>query len=111
MTYRWSRWRLFPDPRRGEFLIAPIGPGVYELRLGEQAVLFGKSKNVAYRMTSLLPPGLGAGVRTNSNKRRYIAKHLGQIEYRCRPCGDLPEATACERAVKTRKNANWHFET
>jgi len=30
---KWSRWRPFPDPTKGGFIIAPFGPGCYELRL------------------------------------------------------------------------------
>jgi len=40
MADQWSEWRRFPDPRKLEFLIAPFGPGCYELRDGEQ--LLGK---------------------------------------------------------------------
>ena len=28
----WSDWKSFPDPRKGEYLIAPFGSGVYQLR-------------------------------------------------------------------------------
>jgi hypothetical protein len=37
----WSAWRRFPDPRKLELLTAPFGPGCYELRDGEQLVVFG----------------------------------------------------------------------
>lgn len=33
MFDEWSEWRRFPDPATGGFLTAPIGPGVYDLRL------------------------------------------------------------------------------
>ena len=28
----WSNWKSFPDPRKGDYLIAPLGSGVYQLR-------------------------------------------------------------------------------
>lgn len=28
----WSDWKSFPDPRKGEYLNAPLGSGVYQLR-------------------------------------------------------------------------------
>jgi hypothetical protein len=61
----WSEWRLFPDLRKRESLIAPLGPGRYKPRIGEQLFLFGKSNHVAKRMTSLLPAPLGSGPRNN----------------------------------------------
>jgi len=78
----WSEWRPFPNPRRGDYLQAPFGPGVYELRHKSTGdlILFGQSKNVAWRMSSLLPAGLGCGTRGNSEKRDYVRKHLADID-------------------------------
>ena len=79
---KWTDWRPFPDPTKGGLIVAPIGPGCYELRLAGsgQRVLFGSAGCVAYRMTSLHPSG--AGTRNNSDKRTYVGDHLPQIEYR-----------------------------
>lgn len=72
----WSEWLPFPDPRTGEILHAPIGPGCYELRLANsrQKILFGKGKSVAYRMSSLLPAPLGSGTRRNDGKRDRLRR-------------------------------------
>lgn len=80
----WSEWRKFPDPRNGDYLYAPFGSGVYQLKNTKtgEFVLFGKSKHLAKRMTSLLPPPYGAGTRNNENKRVYVLKHLNDIVYR-----------------------------
>ena len=53
----------FRDPGSFGELSAPFGPGVYELRNRKtgELVLFGMSKNVAYRMSSLLPQPDGGG--------------------------------------------------
>src|SRR5262245_53323904 len=77
---KWSRWRPFPDPTKGGFIIAPFGPGCYELRLAAQVSSFGSAGWVAYRMSSLHPKGLGT--RKNTDKRVFVGKHLLQLEYR-----------------------------
>ena len=62
---KWSRWVPFPDPQSGGFLKAPFGLGVYELRDRETGnlILYGMSKNVSTRMSSLLPNPPGTGTR------------------------------------------------
>jgi hypothetical protein len=83
-SYNWSEWRKFPDPRKEEYLTAPFGCGVYQLRNDktDEFVLFGRGKRCALRMTSLLPPPLGAGTRNNETKRDYVKKHIKSISYR-----------------------------
>lgn len=99
----WTKWALFPDPRRQEFISAPFGPGVYELRVGdtECLVLVGCGKNVAQRMTSLLPAPHGQGTRKNAAKRAYVLKHLGKIEYRCCATKTTDQAKSLERKHRT----------
>ena len=108
---RWSRWHPFPDPRSGGYLFAPFGSGVYELRnrASGELVLFGKSKNVARRMLSLLPRPLGVGTRNNSEKREYVLKHLADIAYRTKACTDERAALTEER--KLRNSNNHRFRT
>jgi len=103
-TANWSPWRAVPDPRRLESLLAPLGPGCYELRRKdtEEKVLFGVSKNVAARMTSLLPKRLGTGTRKNSAKQEYVLQHIGLIKYRTIACADRHEAANVERELATR---------
>jgi len=59
---KWSRWLPFPDPRKCKILIAPLGPGVYELRIARdrELVLVGIGGNRAHRMCSLLPKPLAS---------------------------------------------------
>jgi len=92
MSQAWSEWRLFPDPRKHGILVAPVGPGCYELRNGGRLILYGQSRNVAYRMTSLLPKEWGCGTRYNEKKRDYVFTHLGRIEYRTLACKTADEA-------------------
>jgi hypothetical protein len=102
VTTGWSDWRPFPDPRRGGVLTAPFGAGCYELRHCDgRLVLFGTSKNVVYRMTSLLSKPLGAGTRNNNVKRAYVLEHLEDIEYRTTAIATSQEAKECERVLKS----------
>jgi hypothetical protein len=97
----WSKWYPFPDPRKQGILLAPLGPGVYELRHSETKtlVLRGKGKNCAYRMTSLLPTPYGQGTRKNKDKRNYVFKHIDLIEYRYFPFGTDNEAREFEKIL------------
>ena len=101
----WSRWRNFPDPKSGGYLFAPFGPGVYELRNRntKELVLFGSGKNVAYRMSSLLPHPYGCGTRNNTSKREYVDKNLDDIDYRTKAFLDQEEAKREERSLRINK--------
>ena len=98
---QWSDWRPFPDPRRGDYLHAPFGPGVYDVRDREthEAILFGIGRNLAGRMPSLLPEPLGAGTRNNAGKREFLLQHLDKLEYRTMACQSKERAAAIERAL------------
>lgn len=96
----FSDWRPFPDPRHGGELVAPFGPGCYELRRADarerELVLCGSSAHVCWRMTSLLPAPFGQGTRNNAAKRQYVWEHLSRIEYRTMPCASEEDARAAE---------------
>jgi hypothetical protein len=78
MIGKWSGWKPFPDPTKGGFIVAPVGPGCYELRLKSgQLVLYGKGGWLAFRMTSLHPGG--AGSRRDFKKRAFVGKYLAQM--------------------------------
>lgn len=91
-------------------LIAPFGPGVYELRhVGSQdLILFGCSGHVAVRMTSLLPPPHGRGTRNNDAKRQYVLDNIGDVEYRTMACVDRPSAALAEKSLR---RASYRFRT
>ena len=100
---RWSTWRPFPDPSKGDFLSAPFGPGVYELRRAgtRNLILIGMNKNCAYRMSSLIPSPNGTGTRGNKEKREYVQKRIRKIEYRCIAC----DSTSSAREIETERLA------
>ena len=109
---KWSPWRPFPDPRKHGILIAPFGPGVYELRRRDtgKLVLFGRGRNVASRVSSLLPIPLGTGTRNNAKKRAYVKRNLSRIEYRTRACATDDESKTEERKLKANANT-YRFRT
>ena len=80
----WSEWRAFPNPEKKEYLYAPFGPGVYQLRNKKTGVfvLFGTGGHLAQRMTSLLPEPYGKGTRRNTDKRNYVWDNIDDVEYR-----------------------------
>ena len=74
MIARWSEWKSFPDAYHGEYIQAPIGPGVYEVCQTEtrERVAFGCSHNVAETLTGVLRPGrLERGWFFRRARRRY----------------------------------------
>jgi len=70
----WTEWKPFPDPRKEEYLFAPFGFGVYQLYNNKKKkyLLFGRGKNVAFRMTTLLPLPEGQGTRKKTEKKDYV---------------------------------------
>ena len=107
---QWTDWKPFPDPTKGDFIVAPFGPGCYELRLMTgQLVLFGLAGHVAYRMSSLHPSG--AGTRNNSKKREYVGTHLPQIEYRVIAFASRDEARDFEQRELMSRRDQYIFKT
>jgi hypothetical protein len=99
----WSQWLPFPDPRKRQFLNAPFGPGVYQVRHRSQTdmVLFGIGGHCAARMSSLLPKPLGTGTRNNSSKRKYLLQNIDDLEYRCLACESRSDAEKVERKIRS----------
>jgi len=108
----WTEWRNFPDPRRCENLVAPIGAGCYQLRRKDDGklVLFGMSGHVALRMTSLLPKPYGRGTRDNYRERDYVLSNIDNLEYRTIACSTRKGAQDCERRLRANKS-DYEFES
>lgn len=104
----WSNWKLFPDPRRKDYLSAPFGFGVYQLynKKTKEYVLFGRGKNLAFRITTMLPKPLGQGTRNNNNKKTYVLKNIEHIQYRTIP---LENEKQCRNLEKNLKALNIHI--
>lgn len=58
MIGRWTEWKQFPRPDRGELVEAPIGPGIYEVRELASGALFtfGAADSVATALAALANP-------------------------------------------------------
>ena len=104
MIGRWSKWRHFPDPAKGDFIVAPFGPGCYRLRCLEtrELVLFGMAGHVAHRMYSLHPKG--PGTRKNKQKRTFVGKHLPRLQYQVIAFRSRKEAVECERDLRAQRH-------
>ena len=110
---KFTRFRPFPDPRKSEYLHAPLGPGVYDLRRisTKEQILFGIGGRCAQRMTSLLPQPLGTGTRNNEAKRKYLLRHIKDIEYRTCACKTREEAADIERRIKQNPKNKYRYNT
>ena len=61
------------------------------------------SKNVAHRMSTLLPQPDGVGGRSNEEKKKYVIGNLYKIEYRTKACLSKKKARNEERSLRARK--------
>ncbi len=57
MISRWSDWRRFPRAHRSDDIVAPICPGIYEIRIASSGALFrfGVTENIAQTLSGLAP--------------------------------------------------------
>lgn len=103
MVDTWSEWQRFPDPRRGESLHAPIGPGVYEVRhapSGKQ-VAFGHAAHLAGALSTLSHEG-PLPIWRRLLGRRPLPYRLHDLEYRTCAVATRHEA----RSVASRLEAS-----
>ena len=108
-TNNWTEFSSFPTPMRLEYLHAPFGAGVYELKnlKTNELVYVGEGGHVAWRMTSLLPSPYGKGTRKNAKLRQYVFDNLSDIHYRTLACKD--KATAKRIQNEMIDNTNYMF--
>lgn len=106
----WSRWNPFPAAEMLYAIDAPIGPGVYELRLADtrEPVYCGKSVCVSTRMQSLLPKPWGKGTRNNAGLRSFVLENSENIEYRTVALPTDYEAQQLETFMKRKKRYLFH---
>jgi hypothetical protein len=104
MVTPWGTWKPFPDPRSGQHLDAPIGPGVFEVRhtgTGEQ-IAFGHSKSVAQSLAILMPkPASGF---LGMFARKGINHRTEELEYRTCTAGSVSEAKTVVARLSGRRS-------
>src|SRR5882757_1612440 len=99
MISKWSDWKRYPSPAKGENIEAPISPGIYEVRFAGTGALhsFGAVDNVAQAL-SLLP------VASKSWFGRREPRALPELEYRtCATSTKADAKTAAERMIGRRE--------
>jgi hypothetical protein len=100
----FTAWKQFPDSQRGGVVEAPIGPGVYEVRLiaNSEPVAFGYSKRVAQDLSRLRP-----NTTAPSWMRRLMRDAEGltpsELEYRTCAAATLDEAKSIARGMLGRR--------
>ncbi|MDQ8730149.1 hypothetical protein [Bradyrhizobium sp. LHD-71] len=77
MIGRWTQWKHFPKPERGEHIEAPIGPGIYEVREASTGGVFafGAADSVAQALVTRT-------VRPRWRLRFGEKANLANLEYR-----------------------------
>ncbi len=102
MITTWGEWKRYPTAARGDKLEAPIGPGIYEVRVATSGALFafGAVDNVAEALARV-------GIPSRSLRSFFIRRDsivLPKLEYRI--CAtDTKEAAkiAAERMIGRRE--------
>jgi hypothetical protein len=99
MISKWSEWKRYPRPGRGENIEAPISPGIYEVRVAGSGALhsFDAVENVAVALANLQ-------VRSRSWFSRRDPASLPDLEYRtCAASTRAAAKAAAERMVGRRE--------
>lgn len=107
MADRWTQWKPFPDPLHGEYIAAPLGPGVYEVcdASTREQVAFGCTYNVAEALAAVLKPGR---VKKRSFFRRVRERYrTSELEYRTWATGSLSDARVVVDQILGQREAVW----
>jgi hypothetical protein len=92
MPAHWTDWKSFPDAYHGEYIEAPIGPGVYEVcdASTREQVAFGCTRNVAETLLQVLTT---QKARRQSFFRHFRKRTIGDVlEYRSWPTASMGDA-------------------
>lgn len=101
----WTDWRPAPNPGTDEALLAPIGPGTYELRLiSGELLLLGSAPNLAARLAEILSSTGASRTGRGDADRRYLVSNLHNLQYRTRTCATFAEA----RLIVERAGSDGH---
>jgi hypothetical protein len=99
MISTWSEWKRYPRAGRGENIVAPISPGIYEVRIAGTGALhsFEAVENVAVALAQLQ-------VGSRSWFARRDASKAPELEYRtCATSSRADAKAAAERMIGRRE--------
>ena len=104
MADRWTPWKSFPDDYYGEYIQAPMGPGLYEVCRAStrEPVAVGCTRNVADSRCDILKP---RGLRKWLSFRRTRSYETGELEYRTWPTSTLADARVAIGLIRERHGA------
>ena len=99
MISTWSEWKRYPRAGRGENIVAPITPGIYEVRYAGTGALhsFGAVDNVAQALSQI-------AVSSKSWFGRRETAVTPELEYRtCATSSKSAAKAAAERMIGRRE--------
>lgn len=102
MIANWTGWKNYPRASRGEIIEAPVGPGLYEVRVAQTGALFAfdASDNLAQALAKISAPPKSF----ISWFGRRDAAMLPDLEYRTFPTTTRANARiAYERMIDRRE--------
>ena len=104
MSDRWTGWKSFPDDYHGEYIQAPMGPGLFEVCRAStrEPVAFGCTRNVADSLGDVLKP---RGLRKWLSFRGKRSYDTGQLEYRTWPTATVADARRVVDMIRERHQA------
>ena len=104
----WSTWNTFHNATRGDFVEAPIGPGVYEVRHAPTGALiaFGHSGNVAGALADIKVDG-GEGGWKSLFRKALPKPNVMELEYRTYPTASRSEARTAAARLKSLRQSYW----
>jgi hypothetical protein len=104
MADRWTGWKSFPDDYHGEYIQAPMGPGLFEVCRAStrEPVAFGCTRNVADSLGDVLKP---RGLRKWLSFRGKRSYDTGGLEYRTWPTATVSDARRVVDMIRERHQA------
>jgi hypothetical protein len=104
MRDRWTGWKSFPDDYYGEYIQAPLGPGLYQVcrTSTRETIAFGCTRNVVDSLGDLLRP---RGLSRWLSFRRGLRHDAGQLEYRTWGTASVADARQVARTIRARNEA------
>jgi len=102
MSDRWTAWRGFPDDYHGDYIQAPMGPGLFEVCRAStrEPVAFGCTRNIVDSLCDVLKP---RGLRRWFSFRRDQQNNAGEFEYRTWPTASVGHARNVARMIRERQ--------